>query len=376
MIKLFDRKTISSINKSDFSTLPDWVEFLILLLQNGPSHYVENFNCDFLLLQINDKLIPIAQNNAAANNSHLTSINTYYISFGIDSIKHKLKSKLSGLVVSSFASMMQTIFSFSKLDRTIFINCWLMPTGPLVTLEKGEYDEVVVFLRNHFPDHALVFRGFTNFFKISGEQIAPDVLLLSRVYYQIENIKEILKTKNIKNALRTLKNTKYKIDDRNGIVKNDHQRMIALYNKLYIDKFSDYSLKYNEEWIELISKFPVFNIHLVRDEQELIQSFIVTLSDPDIIVSSIGAYNQGAVDSFNLYVLNFANRVVDANLRDKKINLSSGGDYFKRKRGGIPNVEYDIVYFKHLKGFTSLRWKVFSWLFKNVAERIYKNALN
>ena len=107
----------------------------------------------------------------------------------------------------------------------------------------------------------------------------------------------------------------------------------------------------------------------------IIKAFSFTIEDFDYLISSIEAFDLKSADSQKLYTLNFANRLNRSIKTNKKLNLSSGGDKFKKNRGGNVFFEFDIIIYKHINIIPKIKWSIFIFFYKVFGERIYKKLI-
>lgn len=378
MIGVFDSSNIKTLDISKIKFSKEWIDYIVEVVTNGPSYYCKNFCGTFKLLLVNQTVIPFAVLDNRHGNSHLTSFSNYYTSFAYDSIKHKTKSRYIRFLLRLIIKFAKIAFGMHHLDKALYLNFWLMPTPPRVVITEAEYKEILLFLNKEYPNHAILFRGYRNYFDITVEGdslLAPTII--SKIYYTIDNLSDAMQKKDVKKSLQKIKEDRYLIGGKNDVSDEDQLHILSLYNKLYVDKFSKHSLIYTKKWISLIKNNDLINFHIVRDKIERkIKSYIITFEEKDYIVSSIGAYDQNDTDSFNLYTLNFSNRFVEAMQKNKKLNLSSSADVFKKNRGGKPRWEYDLISVEHLNFFAKTRWFVFVFIYKRFGESFYKGIIN
>lgn len=373
-IKIYDRANIHLLPDQDLLVSQDWVKYLVTLMKTDPKQFVRNFNCEYLVIQAGKKIIPIVKNDNKKNNSHLTSISIYYTLFALESLKYKMKSRVSFFLLRSIVLIFGRLINISKLDKSILVNFWFLPTGPATWLTEDEYVSILAFLKEKYPGHAVIFRGYKNYLLIDRERSAAENLLLSKIAYVIDDVQSILKKSHVKESLKFARQTAYLEHDKQNMTNLDLAGILNRYNDLYIDKYSEYSLQFTENWFKLLSENK--DVYLkFRKKDDKVVSFTVFFLDGEYVSSSVAAVEMGSEDYNHLYSLNFASRLQVAMALNKKLNLSSGGDTFKKKRGGQPRYEYDIIHFSHLKGTGKLRWKIFFGVYHALSNRIYNSII-
>jgi len=346
--------------------------YLTNLLDKGPNYYINGFFSEFKLLVINEKLIPVVINEGRDKSSYLSALSVHYVKHGIDSVKEKIKNQLLYQALKLFGAGLNTLLNFFEIDKAIYLNCWLIPTGGSVHLSQQEIDKILDFFRIDYKSYAVVLKGVNNYLHLDSVQLPTANCLTNRIVYTAAVNEEFLKKTNIQKAIKASKKTAYVLTQEDELLDSDLSAIRQLYRQLYFGKHSKFSLSYNLNWFKMIRDLDFFKLQAFRGLNNEVVAFTVTFFGGDSIVSSLGACKVDTADYFHLYTLNFAIRVLDARAENKNLNYSSGGDEFKKNRGGLAISEYDMVYFDHLKLIKRSVWKAFISLCNRIIKYLNK----
>ncbi|QPH38260.1 hypothetical protein [Pedobacter endophyticus] len=333
--------------------------YLINLLEKGPQYYIDGFNSEFKLLVVNDKIIPIVINQGKDKSSYLSALSVHYIKHGIDSVKEKVKSRLLYGSLQCLGIILNALLNLVRINKAVYVNCWIIPTGASVYLNNEELLNIREFFQGAYKSYAIIFKGVNNYLHFEGMSLPNSNCLTNRIVYAVDMDEEFLKKSDIKKAIKANAKTTYLLTQGDQLKSIDMVTIRHLYNQLYFGKHSKYSLPYNQQWFEMIRALPFFKLQAFKNSDQEVVAFTVTFLDNGSIISSLGACKQNTADYFHLYTLNFAIRVLDAKTQHKNLNYSSGGDEFKKNRGGIARAEYDLIYFDHLSLIKKSIWRFF-----------------
>lgn len=334
-------------------------KYLTNLLDKGPKYYLNDFFSEFKLLVINDKLIPVVVNEGRDKSSYLSALSVHYVKHGIDSVKEKIKNRVFFQALKLFGAGLNRLLNFFEIDKAIYLNCWLIPTGGSIYLNQHEIHKILDFFRKNYKTYAVIFKGVNNYLHLDSMQLPTSNCLINRIVYTATVDEGFLRKTNIQKAIKASKKTSYVLTQEDELGASDLNTISQLYRQLYFGKHSKYSLSYNSNWFKMIKDLDFFKLQAYKGINNEIVAFTVTFFGGESIVSSLGACKVDAPDYFHLYTLNFAIRVLDAKAENKNLNYSSGGDEFKKNRGGVAISEYDLIYFDHLKLIKRSVWKAF-----------------
>jgi len=352
---LVEYESLACVGRSTDSV----TEYLTNLLDKGPGYYIDGFSSEFKLLLINKKIIPVVINDGKDKSCYLSALSIHYVKHGIDSVKEKIKNRLLYQALKCFGAAMNAILNIFEIDKAVYVNCWLIPTGASVYLDQNEIDKILEFFYRKYKSYAVIFKGVNNYLHLDSIQLPTSNCLTNRIVYTATVDEGFLRKTNIQKAIKAIGKTSYVLTPGEELGVPELTAIRQLYRQLYFGKHSRYSLSYTLNWFEMVRELNFFKLQAYKNIDHEIVAFTVTFFGGESMVSSLGACKVDAPDYFHLYTLNFAIRVLDAKAENKNLNYSSGGDEFKKNRGGIATSEYDLIYFDHLKFIQRSVWKGF-----------------
>lgn len=115
-----------------------------------------------------------------------------------------------------------------------------------------------------------------------------------------------------------------------------------LYQAIYIDKHSALNAQYTPQFFADMLSFKVMTALVLQDAEGQIVAFAMLYSvDDTLTVPALGYDARYAISG--LYRLLFAAITFHAQEKCVLLNYSSGAGDFKRKRGGVPRLEYTLL---------------------------------
>lgn len=120
------------------------------------------------------------------------------------------------------------------------------------------------------------------------------------------------------------------------------RRLAALYTRIYLDKHSQLNAQYTPEFFEDMLNAQVMRALLLTHSNGSIMAFAMLYQVGDTLtVPALGYATDAEIDG--LYRLLFSAIHEYTQTHALLLNYSSGAGDFKRKRGGIPHLEYTMV---------------------------------
>ena len=130
---------------------------------------------------------------------------------------------------------------------------------------------------------------------------------------------------------------------RSDISNAEASRLRELYQAIYIHKHSVLNAQYTTQFFSDMVQAQVMQALLLKNKEGVIVAFAMLYPQGDTLtVPALGYNTQAGIDG--LYRLLFA--AIHQYTQTKKLllNYSSGAGDFKRKRGGVPRMEYTLLH--------------------------------
>ncbi len=341
----------------------------------NPSKFIDNIQTDFQIIKVNKTILPLSVNNKEYQNSYVVSPYTAFILYSFDEIK-KISNCFVRIILKTLILLFDKFFKAFNVNRVVMINNWLLSTNLYPELQAQDVKQIITLLSQRYPKHVLVFRslnGYSNATLISNLKKLGCILSASRQVYVFDPSKNnYLKRNNCKNDLRLLKNSSYNVVEHDALNENDYQRIVELYNMLYLEKYSVYNPQFNYKFIKLAHQKRFLTMMGFRNSNGRLDGIIGYFKVGNIITAPLVGYDIHLPKEKGLYRLLMIYLLKKTKEENLLLNLSSGASGFKKLRGGQPHIEYSGIYVKHLPLYSRLFWRFLQLLTNYIAEPILK----
>ena len=276
-----------------------------------------------------------------------------YIDYALDELRHLsaqpvLKAVLAGLIHSA-----GPLLRASGLDRQVQPNNWLLATNILPDLDATHIAEMTQHLVAQWPKHAVVWRSLNNV--VHGDLLARFrsngyLALPSRQIYLFDARHNDLPVRRDEaRDRRLLARTDYRlVDGGEDFTPADFDRMAWLYQKLYLDKYTWLNPRYTALFLARAHGEGWLRVHGLRNGDGVLDGVIALFQQAGTVTAPIVGYDTTLPTDLGLYRRLMSIAMTHA--RDNRLlyNMSAGAGAFKRHRGGVPAIEYSVVYNRHL----------------------------
>ncbi|MBB6214316.1 hypothetical protein HNQ80_000385 [Anaerosolibacter carboniphilus] len=369
-VELFDESNIDQIKWPRGYDGEYARNYLIPLIKEGTDRYINNIKTKLMILSIDNILLPITINESEYDNSYVCSPYTHYVSYSIEELKELKEPKLESgfrFVLNILGSLLKA----GKVNKTIHVNNWLVSTNLYATMTKEQVQEVTGFLSRRFPGYTIVFRSLNQFTNSSIFDSFGDLgfeMIASRRAYIFDPHKELnSKARHIlKKDRKVLEDSDYVWVDAGGISSDDIDRLLSLYNQLYLDKYSYLNPQFSREFIKLALNSKILELFALKDSEE-IKGTIGFFHRNGVMTTPFFGYDLKVSKEAGLYRILSLKLMEEARSRNLILHQSSGAGEFKKCRGGVPVVEYSAVYIKQLPLFRKAVWKMLSIITNKIA---------
>jgi len=369
MTQLYDAKTISKLPWPGHQDANYAKRFLVPFISNGPDTYIENIQTELLALHIDDHVIPVTVSEVVPNNCFVCSPTSFYGGFSKERIAAIENKKLRSLL-SPVGNLLHHGLNRGRIDKVIYVNNWLLSTNLYPNLTDDQLLRIRNLLVDRYPDHAIGFRSINEVDSLhcfrslanSGFQ-----LVATRPIYIVDaNDASHFKSRMFKSDLKVLKNTDYNVVDESQIRPQDIPRIVDIYRKLYVDKYSNLNPKLTEQFIELVIENKILELKLLKKDGR-VDGVLGFVAKNGVINSPLFGYDTSLPKELGLYRMISTLLSLEAKERGLLLNMSSGAGRFKTLRRANPYIEYNAVYTKHLNLKRKLPWAILKTLMNRIA---------
>ncbi len=369
---------VKNITQSSSMDKEESIHFAFLKELHSSHKLINNVKTKMYALNLGATFIPVTINDEAYDTCYVCSVYTAFISYAHSELE-KIKSKFLRLLFSKIIHVFRYIFIKIGIDRVISHNNFLLSTNlyPKLDINNQQFTNYLKTLQTTFPNHAFIFRSLNQY---SNESLMQKLKKLDFVFYPSRQVYifdkkryDFRKKKNFQADLKLLKQQKiYIFVTHDEIKPDDYPRIVELYNKLYIEKYSEYNPQFNEKYIELSHKTKLIEYWALRNKNGVLDAVIGCYDRNCVTTAPIVGYDTSLPQTLGLYRMLMAYCINRADKNNLVLNLSSGASHFKILRGGVAEIEYSALYFKHLKPLPIFVWRLLLYLLKYLAVPIMK----
>nr|WP_275051334.1 GNAT family N-acetyltransferase [Brevibacillus formosus] len=147
------------------------------------------------------------------------------------------------------------------------------------------------------------------------------------------------------------------------------ERIVALYNALYLDKYSQHNPQFSVEFVRLaMQKRTLTLIGLEKDGR--LDGILGYFERNGVMTTPLFGYDTTLPKETGLYRMLSCLLVLEAESKGILLHQSAGVGAFKADRGAEGEPEYTAVYVKHLPFYRQAVWKVLAILLNRIGVKM------
>ena len=318
----------------------------------GSKTYIGNLETEVSLIQWGEHILPVTVNNGEKALTFVCSPLTGYLDYTKEELQ-RFPNKGLALVLRGIVGAVGAILKPSQLDRIVHVNNWMMSTNLPVDLDCRLTGQQTHALASSFPTHILAMRSLN--WRHCADMMkalaaAGWLLLPSRQIYLVDDVaRESLTKRDSKNDQRVWRDSPFDYQELTVLSQSDAKRIAALYEYLYLEKYSRLNPAFTSEFIKITHNLGMVKYLVFRDKNGEIQSFGGLHQLGRHATMPLMGYNTGASKELGLYRLACHAGSLYAAKHGLQLNMSSGAANYKRTRGATPEIEYTAYYLRHLQ---------------------------
>ncbi len=368
---LYDASNINQYTWPDTEDGRKGKSYLYPLIKAGVKPYLQNVSTQFFLVTYKDVFLPLTVNDKEYDNSYIAS-NYYAIKFYEEylSKKNPLSLKLQKPLLFFGGGLLK----LAKINKTLFLNNWLMTNSLASKISTEELGTIVAFLTKRFPSHTIIFRHVD---KLLKEELLASLgenqfhLLKTRdIFFYTPGEKHLLckgKRATYRKDLKIIEKHNFKLLQSHEIQEHHYPRILALYEMLYVDKYTKYSPRYTIEFIKNVHQSKAVEF-IALEREGVIEGFLSHFILNKSMVSCLFGYDVTVPHALDIYKLLSRLTLEESEKQNLVFNDGSGGDYSKLMRGEKQSPEYMGVYSKHLSLPRRLLWDSVAFFYKKLTK--------
>lgn len=336
---------------------------------------IHNVATRMAILDTGEHFLPVSINddNDPADNSYVVSPLTTYTGYAEFEIRQLgrpwLTWPLAGLVAGLGGWLAR-----ARIDRIVQVNNWLLSTNLYPPDWDGQdLPAITRLLLQAHPDHAIGFRSLNRHSNAGLMDRLLDLGYLSvpsRQVYLFDGRAgagaSYLARRDSRKDARLLARSPYRQVPGDALVDSDYPRLEQLYNLLYLDKYCPLNPQFSADWLHAGQRDGWLELTALRSPEGSIDGVLGWFADAAIMTTPVVGYDTALPQKLGLYRLIAQISLERAAASRRLLNMSAGAARFKRLRGGQPEIEYSLVYVRHLPRERQRVWRVLSRLLHSV----------
>lgn len=328
-------------------------DYVAAFAERGAAAFISNLDTNLDLHRWGDYDLPVTVNDGTAGSTFVCSPRVGYIDYPLEELAHFPNPRLAPLL-RGIVRGVGSVLSLCDAERIVHINNWMMSTNLSVSLDPSLVRNQTNDLTAKYPTHLLAMRSLTRRYNgalMTSLEEAGWELLPSRQVFLIEDFaRECLPRRDFKRDEALWRRGDYRYEELGKIGEADAARIVALYNKLYLEKYSRLNPAYTHDFVALTHRIGLIRYLVLRDQGGTIQGFGGMYRVGRHATMPLLGYNTDYPQDRGLFRLSFHAGTRYARDRQLLFNLSSGATGFKRNRGATAEMEFTAYYLRHLPG--------------------------
>ncbi len=371
-IRLFFADTIEQLPWPDNEDGSYARAYLTPLIQQGTQRFIDNVTTTYMALLIDERIVlPLSLNRREYANSYVCSPYTHYITYAKEELTLVKPAWLRRLFATIF-TLLGLLGKACQMNQVVCVNNWLLSTNLYPSLSTQQLKDILDFLKQRFPHHAIVFRSLNN---ATTPTMMTDLKHLgctlpgSRQVYLLRPADPHALTSKarwlLKRDFTLLARYGYTAAINEELTEDDIARIVDLYNVLYLDKYSRSNPMFNEHFIRLALYEKILQLVVLKKDKR-IDAVLGYFYRNGVMTTPLFGYDTALPQELGLYRMLSVILFNIAKERGLLLHESSGATQFKRNRGACAEIEYSAIYVQHLPLYRYLYWDMLTFLLDRI----------
>jgi hypothetical protein len=372
VIHIYDRHTIDQVPWPTTADGDYARRMLDPLVRHGPRPLIANVDADVRVLVAGTSVMPLVLNNpeSSIKNAYVCSPTTHYIDYAIRELAIEFPDRpLVRALVAPMLDLLRPLLRWSGFERVAYVNNWLLSTNLYPRLGPDALLAIRDALVRAFPQRAIVFRSVHDQLNAAlGAQLQRlgfRPVFSRQVYILDPRDPGFRRKKSYQKDLSLARRTDYRWEDVTQAGEADIARIKALYDDLYLKKYSYFNPQFTAHFIAEAIRHEWLTFAVLR-RQGRIDGVLGFVQRDGMMTTPLIGYERAIDSAAGLYRLISLKLVEEATARGLILHQSSGAAAFKRHRGSVPSMEYNLVYDRHLAPRYRLPWQLLEGLSRTV----------
>jgi len=355
----------------DWSALHDgaWARaYLLPMLRDGVTPFIGNVRTELRLLLAEDQVLPLTINPGAQDNAWVVSPRNAYVDYAAEELREVDSGALRATLRGALGGL-GAVVRAGRIDRVVHVDNWCLSTNLHPPLRRETLAAIQALLRDTFPDHAHAWRSVHDW---AGEPLPRDLASLGLLGLPARSCwvwdpanRQHRRSRDLDNDARLLRRSGFEIVDESALGPEDAPRLRALYDALYLDKYSRHNPWFTDRFVQLALSGGLHVRALRRDGQ--LYGVLGYLARAGFMTTPLFGYDTALPLQTGLYRM-ISRVLVDESLEHGLVlHQSAGAASFKRNRHAESVLERTFVDTAHLPLGRRAAWRVLHEAMERVA---------
>lgn len=313
---------------------------------------ISNLQTDVGMIEVDGRAYPLTLNGRVRGGTcYICDPVTAYIGYALEETRNFSTHPALRLAMRALIRSAAPLVRASGLDHQVQVNNWLFSTNPVPELTRSAVASLRDRLVLAHPDRALVIRSLNDTadqaslaaLRAEGFQLLP----ARQVYLWSADDKP--PSTAMKRDLKALARTPLALVGNDGFANGDFARSAALYEMLYVEKYTPLNPRYTAAYLQQMHKAGLIRLRGLRDPvTDRLVAVTGLFENGRTLTQPIVGYDTSRPLGEGLYRMVMAMAQDHARREGLFFNMSAGAASFKRLRQAKPVIEYTAVHAAHL----------------------------
>ncbi|WP_299288929.1 GNAT family N-acetyltransferase [uncultured Tateyamaria sp.] len=349
-------------------------QFVEIFEEHGATRLIADLHTTVSLIKVGGHSFPVTVNDAGETpNSYLCSPTRAYIDYAIDETRNFAAQPVLQRCIKTLIQTCAPLVRAAGLDRQVQLNNWLFSTNPVPDISPVHATEIRDTLTATYPDRAIVIRSLNEMADastIDALRAAGFVMMPSRQIYVVRD--KVALSKEMKADRSKLARAPFTTVGNDDFVEADYARCAALYNMLYLEKYTPLNPHYTPLYVQQMHQRGILRLVGLRNTNGVLVAITGLFENGRTLTQPLVGYDTSLPRQDALYRMIMAMGQDEAFTRGLFFNMSAGAAHFKRLRGAQPVIEYSAVYVGTLPWHQRVTTRIIAYLLRAIGIPLLK----
>ncbi|WP_053228023.1 hypothetical protein [Spirochaeta cellobiosiphila] len=325
---------------------------------------ISNVWAQLYFVNIEDQWIPIAIPDSDKPNCYVCSPYSHYIVYAREEVE-LISSRTLRFISKLLIKFLDHFYTKINIDDVVYINNWFLSTNLYPKLSNKVWIQLIKVIKEKFPTKTIMLRSL-------NEQHHKDLIntclklgfkkIASRQIYCTEPWNpSIYKKRDYKNDKKLFERSEYKVLRNDDFSTQNIDRILGLYNQLYLDKYTNLNPHFTSEFIYKAIKSDTFFL-MGLEKEGRIDAILGYFIREQIMTTPLFGYDLSVSPKEGLYRLLSFLLLKESEDKNLILNQSSGAGPFKLNRGAQKIIEYNLYDDSSANKKQRRGWKILNYL--------------